>query len=79
MGSCLTDLLSLDINRICEDVPRIQELQLRNPVLKNEDGLSIVQSILNTMGDKYPDFYKGYDVDYEPITIIRYTTNVRIM
>ena len=70
MGACLTDLLSLDINRICESVPHIQELQLRSPVLKNEEGISIVQSILNTMGDTYPDFYRGYDIDYEPITVV---------
>ena len=70
MGACLTDMFSLDINTICEEIPRIQELQLRSPVLKNEEGISIVQSILNTMGDTYPDFYRGYDVDYEPITVI---------
>ena len=70
MGACLTDMFSLDINTICEEIPRIQELQLRSPVLKNEEGISIVQSILNTMGDTYPDFYRGYDVDYEPITVV---------
>lgn len=79
MGLCHADMFSLDIDTICEDVPRIQGLIPLYMRLKNEDGLSIVQHILNTMGDKYPDFYKGYDVDYEPITVIRYTTNVRRM
>ena len=68
MGTCLIKTLSLDMETICESVPRIHALPLISPVIqKNDEGLSIVQNILQTMGNMHPDFYHGYTMDYEPI------------
>jgi hypothetical protein len=79
MGACLTNLFSLDIQTICESVPQIQGLPLLHPMyIKTNptNDLSIIKHIMHTMGKDYPDFYKEGDIDYEPITVIRYTTTI---
>jgi hypothetical protein len=67
MGAWLTNLFSLNIQTICNSLPRIQGLALLIP--KTNDDLPIIKHIMHTMGKDYPDFYKECTMDYEPIIV----------